>query len=80
MRLLDQRKTTMSFTRPFIWTCDFCGATSQKDSWGLPKGWIVLNAQMMLKLPTRHACEKCRDGALGPLQQNLILELNKPKQ
>lgn len=48
----------MSWRRPFIWTCDFCGHTEEKEGYGLPHGLRYVPAT--LREPTaKHICDQC---------------------
>lgn len=49
----------MSFKRFFLWTCDFCSTTTDREPFGHPEGWIAV---VKIKTPIRHACPKCKAG------------------
>lgn len=53
----------MSLSRIFRWSCDFCTATHEQTGYGLPKGWVVLAADVLIGVPTQHACPLCRSTA-----------------
>lgn len=47
--------------RTFNFACDFCAATKSQERYGLPDGWISLNASVLKNTVVRHACPQCRD-------------------
>lgn len=48
-------------TRIFRWTCDICGESQEKESYGLPPGlrYVLPHSTYGNKHPI-HACLKCR--------------------
>lgn len=42
--------------RVFIWTCDSCSKAVEKHDYGLPKGWLVIPANVSQRKDTSHAC------------------------
>lgn len=51
----------MSLHRIFRWTCDICGQSAYRESYGLPEGFrYVLPGSSYRNRRAIHACFKCR--------------------
>lgn len=46
----------MSMTRLFHWTCDTCSQEVTRGPYGLPPGWLVVEANQRDGHPTLHFC------------------------
>lgn len=45
-------------TRLFHWTCDYCSKEVTRGAYGLPDGWIVVEANQRDGHGTLHFCDK----------------------
>lgn len=46
----------MSVDRIWRWACDGCGAVEERESYGLPSGWIFVKAATIT-----HRCPACKE-------------------
>lgn len=58
----------MSLTRVFIWTCDKCGTTATKPTFGMPPSWSWGRKADQVT----HLCDECsRPFVVGKEQERL---------
>lgn len=48
----------MSWRRPFIWTCDYCQTSTEKEGYGFPPGFRFISATLKNPVP-KHICKEC---------------------
>lgn len=71
----------MSVTRPFHWTCDYCGSEVIKETWGLPPGFRYAPASLRNPKAT-NICGTCFDKTVEDAKKaiNFPVKDVKPKQ